>query len=128
MLANVGKCWHQIYNPSADVSTYPHLQHMIFYILLFDFHRNKSFLGLFGLHPDISTHISLKINNRLIRHQSLTSRHNCQSRKSNLVQVFKFLRDIGEYGLDNAISMQGGAEYLRNAGTKSNIKLSLDVE
>jgi len=50
------------------------------------------------------------------------------SGKSNLVQVFKFLRDIGEYGLDNAISMQGGAEYLRNAGTKSNIKLSLDVE
>jgi len=36
------------------------------------------------------------------------------SGKSNFIQVFKFLRDITNYGLDNAISMQGGIEYFRN--------------
>jgi len=36
------------------------------------------------------------------------------SGKSNFIQVFKFLRDIINSGLDNAISMQGGVEYLRN--------------
>jgi predicted ATPase len=36
------------------------------------------------------------------------------SGKSNLIQVFKFLRDIAKYGLPNAVSLQGGAEYLRN--------------
>jgi len=36
------------------------------------------------------------------------------SGKSNLIQVFKFLRDIAKYGLPNAISLQGGVEYLRN--------------
>lgn len=34
--------------------------------------------------------------------------------KSNLVQVFRFLRDIRRYGLDNAVSMQGGLQYIRN--------------
>jgi predicted ATPase len=36
------------------------------------------------------------------------------SGKSNLIQVFKFLRDIAKYGLPNAISLQGGVEYMRN--------------
>ncbi len=36
------------------------------------------------------------------------------SGKSNFVQIFQFLRDIIDFGLDNAISMQGGIEYLRN--------------
>ncbi len=36
------------------------------------------------------------------------------SGKSNFVQVFKFLRDIARSGLVNAVSMQGGVEYLRN--------------
>ncbi|MDJ0509324.1 MAG: AAA family ATPase, partial [Crocosphaera sp.] len=36
------------------------------------------------------------------------------SGKSNLVQIFKFLKDIEEYGLENAISLQGGVEYFRN--------------
>ena len=31
------------------------------------------------------------------------------SGKSNFVQIFRFLRDIAEFGLDNAVSMQGGA-------------------
>lgn len=34
--------------------------------------------------------------------------------KSNLVQIFKFLRDIREHGLDNAVSMQGGSKYIGN--------------
>lgn len=37
------------------------------------------------------------------------------SGKSNFIAVFKFLRDIVNDGLDNAMSMQGGIEYLRNA-------------
>lgn len=36
------------------------------------------------------------------------------SGKSNFVQIFKFLRDLAAYGIENAISMQGGAEYLLN--------------
>ncbi len=36
------------------------------------------------------------------------------SGKSNLIQIFKFIRDIAKYGLNNAISLQGGVEYLRN--------------
>jgi predicted ATPase len=41
------------------------------------------------------------------------------SGKSNLIQVFKFLRDIAKYGLGNAISLQGGVEYLRNTSIGS---------
>ena len=37
------------------------------------------------------------------------------SGKSNFVQIFKFIRDIGNLGLDNAISLQG-SEYLTNIG------------
>jgi predicted ATPase len=36
------------------------------------------------------------------------------SGKSNFIQIFKFIRDISKYGLSNAISLQGGVEYLRN--------------
>jgi predicted ATPase len=36
------------------------------------------------------------------------------SGKSNFIQIFKFLRDITDYGLENAVSMQGGIKYLRN--------------
>ncbi len=36
------------------------------------------------------------------------------SGKSNLIQILKFMRDAVWDGLDNAISMQGGCEYLRN--------------
>ena len=36
------------------------------------------------------------------------------SGKSNFVHVFRFIRDIASYGLDNAISMQGGIHYLSN--------------
>lgn len=36
------------------------------------------------------------------------------SGKSNFVQAFQFLRDIVNHGLEDAISRQGGIEYLRN--------------
>jgi len=54
------------------------------------------------------------------------------SGKSNFVQIFKFLRDIAELGLENAVSMQGGVEYLRNMSLNSSenlsIKIVLDVD
>jgi len=49
------------------------------------------------------------------------------SGKSNFIQIFKFLRDITNYGLDNAISMQGGIEYLRNVNVGSSENFSLEV-
>jgi len=49
------------------------------------------------------------------------------SGKSNFVQIFKFFRDISNYGLDNAISMQGGTEYLRNINIGSLENFSLEV-
>ncbi len=49
------------------------------------------------------------------------------SGKSNFVQIFKFLRDIIDYGLDNAISMQGGIEYLRNINIGSSEDFSVEV-
>ncbi len=36
------------------------------------------------------------------------------SGKSNFLQALKFLKDIQDYGLENAVSLQGGAEYLKN--------------
>ena len=49
------------------------------------------------------------------------------SGKSNFVQIFRFLRDIANSGLDNAVSMQGGVEYLRNIniGASENFSLKL---
>ena len=35
--------------------------------------------------------------------------------KSNLIDALRFLRDVERHGLPNAVSMQGGVEYLRNA-------------
>jgi len=35
--------------------------------------------------------------------------------KSNFISAFRFLRDIARHGVVNAIALQGGAEYLRNA-------------
>jgi predicted ATPase len=52
------------------------------------------------------------------------------SGKSNLLQVFRFLRDIQAFGLENAISLQGGVEYLRNLniGAEENLSISVVVE
>lgn len=49
------------------------------------------------------------------------------SGKSNFVQIFKFLRDIVAHGLANAISMQGGVEYLRNINIGSSNNMSISV-
>lgn len=34
--------------------------------------------------------------------------------KSNFLEIFRFLRDLSEYGPENAVSLQGGMEYLAN--------------
>jgi len=49
------------------------------------------------------------------------------SGKSNFIQVFEFLRNIINYGLDNAISLQGGIEYLRNINIGQSENFSLTV-
>ncbi len=36
------------------------------------------------------------------------------SGKSNFIQIFRFLRDLVRYDLDDAISLQGGSEYFKN--------------
>ena len=48
------------------------------------------------------------------------------SGKSNFVQIFKFVRDISDSGLDNAISLQG-SEYLTNIGLGHPQTLSLKI-
>lgn len=49
------------------------------------------------------------------------------SGKSNFVQIFKFMKDIASHGLDNAVSMQGGVEYLRNINVGATENFSLKV-
>lgn len=50
--------------------------------------------------------------------------------KSNFVQIFQFIRDIINNGLGNAISMQGGAEYLCNIqqGLKEPLKMAFYLQ
>lgn len=40
------------------------------------------------------------------------------SGKTNLVQAFRFLRDLAQHGLENAVSLQGGVEYLTNLNSQ----------
>jgi predicted ATPase len=49
------------------------------------------------------------------------------SGKSNFVQIFKFLKDLKQYGLENAISLQGGGEYLCNSNLSSNKRIVLEI-
>ncbi|NOZ82273.1 MAG: AAA family ATPase [Euryarchaeota archaeon] len=49
------------------------------------------------------------------------------SGKSNFIDIFRFLRDIINYDLENAISMQGGIEYLRNVNIGSSKELSIKI-
>src|SRR5208283_4844152 len=49
------------------------------------------------------------------------------SGKSNFVQLFTFVRDIVESGLDNAISIQGGAQYLRNMNCEGDANLTIEL-
>ena len=52
------------------------------------------------------------------------------SGKSNLVQAFQFLKDIADHGLENAVSLQGGVEFLRNmeAGPDETVRISIELE
>lgn len=49
------------------------------------------------------------------------------SGKSNFIQIFRFLRDAIEFGLDNAISMQAGVEYFRNMNVGSSKEFSIQI-
>ena len=49
------------------------------------------------------------------------------SGKSNFVHIFEFLRDIINFGLRNAVSMQGDVEYLRNINIGASGNLSVRV-
>ena len=50
------------------------------------------------------------------------------SGKSNLVQAFQFLKDIADHGLENAVSLQGGVEFLRNMEADSGKSVKFLVE
>ncbi len=50
------------------------------------------------------------------------------SGKSNFIQVFQFLRDIVTDGLENAVSMQGGMQFLKNAQISGDKDLILEVQ
>lgn len=49
------------------------------------------------------------------------------SGKTNFVEVFRFLRDIADYGLENAVSLQGGIEFLRNVKIGPSKNLSVKI-
>jgi predicted ATPase len=49
------------------------------------------------------------------------------SGKSNFLQIFKFISDIAHHGLNNAISKQGGVEYLRNTNIAAKENLALKI-
>ena len=52
------------------------------------------------------------------------------SGKSNFLTILKFLKDIAESGLNNAISMQGGIEYIRNVklGDSKDVSVELCID
>jgi energy-coupling factor transporter ATP-binding protein EcfA2 len=49
------------------------------------------------------------------------------SGKSNFIQILKFLRDIADSGLQDAVSLQGGMEYLRNLQAPAGEPVSVEV-
>lgn len=52
------------------------------------------------------------------------------SGKSNLVDIIKFFRDVETWGIDSAISLQGGRDYLLNImlGRKESLYVSAEIE
>ncbi|MDD1695531.1 MAG: AAA family ATPase [Methanoregula sp.] len=48
--------------------------------------------------------------------------------KSNFISIFRFLRDIAQSGIINAIAMQGGTEYLQNTQIGPSRDLRIKVE
>ena len=49
------------------------------------------------------------------------------SGKSNLLHVFRFLKDIADFGLKDAISLQGGVDFLTNARIGRSRPLSVTI-
>jgi len=49
------------------------------------------------------------------------------SGKSNFIRIIEFLRDTRRYGLENAISLQGGPEYLTNLNIGRQENLSVEI-
>src|SRR5437763_1875793 len=47
--------------------------------------------------------------------------------KSNFLEVFRFLRDLAAHGLEDAVSLQGGMEYLANLKIGRQQPVSLEV-
>lgn len=52
------------------------------------------------------------------------------SGKSNVLEALRFLRNISDFGLENAISLMGGREYLQNVsiGTTKPTKIGIEYE
>lgn len=48
--------------------------------------------------------------------------------KSNIISVFRMLHDIAAFGLEDAVSLQGGAEYLRNLSVNHAATLTITVQ
>jgi len=51
------------------------------------------------------------------------------SGKTNFLQIFKFIRDYSKHGLINAVSLQGGFKYLKNAvlGDTKDFRINFNV-
>jgi predicted ATPase len=49
------------------------------------------------------------------------------SGKSNFIEIFRFIRDVAAHGLSNAVSLQGGIEFLRNVNIGSSRDLSVQI-
>ena len=47
--------------------------------------------------------------------------------KSNFIQALSFVQDIKNYGIENAISLRGGIEYLRNLNQKENKPIRIEI-
>lgn len=47
--------------------------------------------------------------------------------KSNFLEIFRFIRDLGTHGLENAVSLQGGMEYLANLRIGTTKPVSIEV-
>lgn len=50
------------------------------------------------------------------------------SGKSNFVNILKFINDIVEYGIEDAISLQGGLKFLFNSNSRKDSNLIINVE
>jgi predicted ATPase len=48
--------------------------------------------------------------------------------KSNIISIFRMLHDIAVFGLEDAVSLQGGAEYLRNITRNHADTLAITVQ